>query len=87
MTSIQQRLEKLVSKLCRDVTTHLILHYRWRLRPETLDHFRALFEDALKAYAAAVELHGHDRADDTDDLVESFEDTRPGFKSRPPPKK
>lgn len=87
MTALKERMRALVDKLTRDVVSTLIVRYSLRLKPETLQHFRELFEDALKAYAAAVELHGHDRPDDGDDLVERMEDTRPGWTRRPPPPK
>lgn len=84
---VRERIEMLVDKLCRDVTSTLIVRYGQRLRPETLQHFRELFEDALGHARRIGELHANQRPESDEDVVASLVDTQPGFKSRPPPKK
>jgi hypothetical protein len=81
--SVKKRLEALVDKLTRDIASALIVKYRVRLTPDTLQHFRNLFDDALGAAKRIGRLHPYD--DDREDTDARLQDTQPGFKSRPPP--
>ena len=87
MSRTRQRIEALLTHVRTELTSHLLLEYGVRLRPGSLEWFKALLLKALNAAKLIGQLHAarpdvNEPAEADDELA----DTRP-MKTKPPPPK
>ncbi len=88
MTPPWKRIQDLVDKLARDVTSIVLVNHGFRLLPATIEKLRVLIADALGQARKIGEMHPDEPREREDDTQESIHDTSPGFPSvRPKPPK